>query len=457
MVFKNLLFSLLLLGFIACGAELPVTELASAKSEIARAKKYNAQELAPDELKEAEKSLFAAHEAASSENISSTKKNAEYSWAKALDATEKSLPKATNAKRDEATASIDKADESYATVLATEEFDKAVAYRKEGDVLYGDANRPMQAYIQESSDEVKKAELRRQAFQNYEASHAKYTDAVLQANRATEIAIARRDDIKASGRDIEQDLATADKYSDGKNPAVSAEKENVAKAYALIDSGKVKEGATLLESSRKNAKSLLANSTAGYARSLNTQATDEVNKANDSLSGINSSKLKKGSDSFKRFESSREVLGAANEALASSGSLLSQERYTDSIRQSEEAIRLAAIVREQSTILASKEPAKTSEELSSKTASVENEGSSVDSETSGNGDMTDAKDSAIYKTKKYTVQRKTPADCLWRIAAMKQHYNNYKLWPNIYKANKNKIRNPNLIYPSQVLTVPKLK
>lgn len=49
----------------------------------------------------------------------------------------------------------------------------------------------------------------------------------------------------------------------------------------------------------------------------------------------------------------------------------------------------------------------------------------------------------------YTVKS---GDTLWGIA--KRFYGNGAKYPTIYNANKSKIKNPNLIYPGQVLTIP---
>ncbi len=53
----------------------------------------------------------------------------------------------------------------------------------------------------------------------------------------------------------------------------------------------------------------------------------------------------------------------------------------------------------------------------------------------------------------YTVVK---GDCLWNIAKKPQHYGNGFAWPNIYKANRDKIKNPDLIYPKQEFKIPKL-
>jgi len=48
----------------------------------------------------------------------------------------------------------------------------------------------------------------------------------------------------------------------------------------------------------------------------------------------------------------------------------------------------------------------------------------------------------------YTVKR---GDCLWNIA--KKYYGKGNQYTKIYNANRDKIKNPNLIYPGQVLTI----
>lgn len=49
----------------------------------------------------------------------------------------------------------------------------------------------------------------------------------------------------------------------------------------------------------------------------------------------------------------------------------------------------------------------------------------------------------------YTVKR---GDCLWKIA--KQYYGNGAQYTKIYDANRDKIKNPNLIYVGQVFVIP---
>lgn len=58
----------------------------------------------------------------------------------------------------------------------------------------------------------------------------------------------------------------------------------------------------------------------------------------------------------------------------------------------------------------------------------------------------------------YIVQsRKTNTDSLWRIASYDFVYGNGNLWKKIYEANKDTIKNPNVIRAGQKLIIPSLK
>lgn len=51
----------------------------------------------------------------------------------------------------------------------------------------------------------------------------------------------------------------------------------------------------------------------------------------------------------------------------------------------------------------------------------------------------------------YTV---VPGDCLWLVASYLSIYSNAKRWPEIYEANKDKIKDPDFIYPNQEFVIP---
>ena len=60
-----------------------------------------------------------------------------------------------------------------------------------------------------------------------------------------------------------------------------------------------------------------------------------------------------------------------------------------------------------------------------------------------------------YRGNTYTVGTwKKDRDCLWNIAAKDDIYSDPFMWPKIWQANTDQIRNPDLIHPGQVLRIP---
>lgn len=66
-------------------------------------------------------------------------------------------------------------------------------------------------------------------------------------------------------------------------------------------------------------------------------------------------------------------------------------------------------------------------------------------------EIADLKAEIAKYSPEYTVQK---GDNLWKIAAMRYIYNRATAWPRIYRANLDKIKDPNLIYPDWVLKIP---
>jgi nucleoid-associated protein YgaU len=98
-------------------------------------------------------------------------------------------------------------------------------------------------------------------------------------------------------------------------------------------------------------------------------------------------------------------------------------------------------------------------DCNSKVAGLQNDISALQAEIQG----LDAKISALESeiaglrgtsTSTYTVKK---GDWLAKLAEYPDVYGRgkYAMWPKIYKANKEKIKDPNLIYPGQVLVIPR--
>jgi uncharacterized coiled-coil DUF342 family protein len=65
-------------------------------------------------------------------------------------------------------------------------------------------------------------------------------------------------------------------------------------------------------------------------------------------------------------------------------------------------------------------------------------------------------DALAAQVKVYTVGTwAQDRDCLWNIAKKPDIYDNAWLWPKIWQGNRDQIKDPDLIYPGQKLTIPK--
>jgi len=52
----------------------------------------------------------------------------------------------------------------------------------------------------------------------------------------------------------------------------------------------------------------------------------------------------------------------------------------------------------------------------------------------------------------YTVVR---GDCLWSISKKEDIYNDAYMWPRIFRANRDQIKDPDVIYPKQIFLIPR--
>jgi nucleoid-associated protein YgaU len=124
---------------------------------------------------------------------------------------------------------------------------------------------------------------------------------------------------------------------------------------------------------------------------------------------------------------------------------LAQEKMTEKEAQAELAMIQEQLVEAEATIA----------ELESDIEALESEVAGLEARRDG----LQAKYDELAETWKrcqygrYTV---VEGDWLCTIAAKRNVYSACSKWPMIYEANKNKIKNPNLIYPEWVLLIPYL-
>lgn len=448
------LFGMVIFGLVNCAEELPVKELALAKAQVERAERLSAEEFAPDEFAEAKKSLIAANDLAAEEKAKEARTNANYATSKAYDALEKTLPKLTANSRDVAIEAIDKADAANAAEFAPEAFQKANEAKTAGETKLSQADASLASYLKEEKGDEAKAMKREIALQEYEDAHIKFQEANTAAQGATTASLEKAGSLRESADALEAEYEKASVYTKGSNETIEAEKSKIQSAKEDIEAGRLKSANEKINASKQLSGGLLADVVKDHAKNRNTQARDVVEDANARFAELNAETLLK--TKKEEYASTQENLGASNESLQASGTLLEQEKYQESVTQSEEAIRLAEISIDQ--VEALKGNSVVANKVNNRNVTDTTEGDKTETSTEGTTDDSKSSGSQIEELsggwKRYTVEKSNPTDCLWRIAGKDEVYSDAKLWPRIYEANRKTIRNKNLIYPKQKLNIP---
>ncbi len=393
MKIKILLLSLVLFCY-NCGEKIPIKEMALAKMEISKALSVNAKKYAPDEIKEAKTKLIECHELIKTDKLDKCKDTAVISYQKALEAYNKSIPLLAKDTIEIAEKSMEEADEAYADVLAEEE------------------------YKQTSNALAKANELFEQ--KTYYESYEKALIADKLAKDARNIAIGKKDILADAINEVKATLQDAEKYNASKYALEKVDNatENINSAESAYEELLLKKGFAAIEIARVSADE-------AYLMAIEGTAKDTIASARDLLAQASGSE---------GAEIARDELAGAGDALDLAESLSSESKFQESISSADESMRLAHIV------LNTKKP-----EPEPKTIKVAVKGTETKIITKGD------KDYQIYKVRYIPARR----DCLWRIS--KKFYKDPLMWKNIFKANNDKINNPDLIWPDMLLKIPKLK
>jgi nucleoid-associated protein YgaU len=249
---------------------------------------------------------------------------------------------------------------------------------------------------------------------NYQEAYEMALRADASAKNARNVALGKKDVLRDSITEVKATLDEAEKYGAKKYAAdkfnLAAENLLIAeKAYQEQD---LKKGFSAVEVAKMNAdEALLA--------ALKATAGDRIAAAEKAIGMAEKSKKAAGR---------KADVDAAKEALADAKAKLADAKYKESIEAADEALRLAYAamgMNPDGTLIAGGEG------------------------TEGTGQVVEDKDYWLYTV----VFRQNYKDCLWYVA--KKYYNNGRQWKKIYDANKDQINDPDLIYPGQVLKVPK--
>jgi nucleoid-associated protein YgaU len=405
--------SALLAAFIfGCGDPIPLKEMSTARLEISKAVTVKAEKYAPAQLKEASDLLFKSHDSVKDEKYDDAKKNADAAYAKAQEAYIVAVPLLAKDAIGVAEKSVMDADAVYAAELANADFAAA-------------------------NEKLAKAKTQNDAKDFYTA-YKTALEADNQAKTARNLALSKKGTLKDAIADVKETISRAEKLG-ARNSAsgkLSSAKADLAKAESANNSMMLKDGFNSIQAAKTNADG-------AYLEALKAYSAANIEKVALMIGELEQSK---GSSAVK------DEISGAKELLSTSKNLHDSGKYNESIKSSDEAARIIVAARSVADKAIADEDAAAA--LAAEAASRSKAEAAAKVKSSSKS-VVDADASSEYDI--YVVQyfKDRARDCLWFVA--QRFYNKPALWKKIFDANRDKIRDPNLIRPGWKLKVPKLE
>ena len=424
-----LFFSFLLLSTFLYSQTVP-QELEVARDEIQRAVDLGAENNAADDLKEAQRLLDEADQKLANGDTDNAVTSANSARDAAVRAGMTSAPIFVNELKESADRAIKDMETKGAS---SEEIASAKKFYTEGEALLKKA-----ADESAASGTSASLEFYMQAKEKF-AESFNTADSALASNGGSEASSGSSTDDALSLKlnEVEVKLEKAKDYgaSEMDPEDLKAAEAALAEANAALDAGSADEASSKLNVAEEKADALLEKSMSQFAAKKKDEAEKQLTSVRTAY--------ERGSVKNATLQ---DYLNAANEALQSAKDKYAVQQYEESIKDSEEALNLSKVLKEQ---------------IGGGTEVAENSDTKTTPYGGGPGAGSPKKntsekktDSSSHEWKEYTVKSKVPSDCLWRIAAYDIHYGHGRYWKKIYEANKSRIKNPNIIRPGMVLRIP---
>jgi len=424
----SLVFASLLILAVGCGDPIPMEEMGIAKVAIARAETVKAKQYSPQNYEAAQKALLDAHAAVENDKMGDAKEKAVEAKKLADAAYDEAAPKLAQDTRAEAEKAIQAAVEANAEQFAPEDLAASRTTLVEGDKFY-DTKDYLSSYhlFEESREKAKRALTTSEAY--VETMRRELTEV------DDTIAAAIQAGAETSAPDTLQKAKTEAGHARG-----DLENKKLKSAYTNLEAAKVSSREALQIAQKQRAQELLLQAERDVAAAeakLNALKENANNPKGQAA-------LASSEEAQQALQGADDNLTAAKEALAAAHEADRNQAYAEAGTQAEEASRLSKIMADSLS---------GTEVLLSQGKDSD---ATKDEDTRATKGTTDAKDRKGWKTYKvrYIPENR---DCLWKIAGYKKIYNNARLWPKIYRANKSQIKNPDLIYPGQVFKIPPKK
>ena len=450
---------------LSCRLEVPIQEMSQAKVSLSRAVEVKSEKYAPDELKKSRELLVASHKSVSDEEMGDAKKNADLSYQEAQKAIAKALPLLAKDSLAESKKVYGEADNLYASMYASQSFGNAGKALQQAETL--------------------------NTGKNYWESHLKSQEALRFSNEAKTASMARMPEVKAEIQRLNREadtlaskrgseFAQAD-ISTAKSRLSSADakvgEKNLKSAHSLINEAKVALGGAATKTNRgisleklnaakktlgdveaspmkqykeneiKQAASLIQGSTSLHNGGSYPQSIAKSEQAIAMLSGIS---VALGQKESQIGEEAKNKLMLAENGLEKLNKSEMKDQYTNDIGKVQGLVGKSRNELERKSYresIASSDEALTI--INSVSVAMEK------SSEAKKGEAEKGKDDSLQENvREVYIVKLNPRnrDCLWKIAWYT--YRNASLWPLIYVANKDKIKDPDLIFPGQKLVIP---
>lgn len=423
-----------LLVFASCGG-VPVRDMAVAKGQVSSAEEEKAAEYSPKNMTDARGALLKAQQDFVDESFGDAKSGAEKARDAAMKARAEAAPKYTEEQKKAAADAITEAEEAYAEELAKDDFEAAKKlYADAGPLHTSSADAMKQAQAKPEGPERQLASAG--ALQAYQQTYRKYAAARNAAVKARNTALAQKDDLMASLNGVEATLARVESYGGKDSAEYQAARRELDDARAAFQAGKLKAGNQKLVKAEGLAAQAVSASVAKKAEERLAEAKKAVDGANQRYEAVKSVKPKDN-----KAKADMKALGqhmaAAKEALASADDNFKTKKFDESVKESDQAIRLSAIIQEKTEGMAG--------------ITKRNMPGEKDNPTNMNAPVKLPEGYSLYIVR----VRQPITDCLWLIA--KEKYGDLNMWHRIHTANKPQLKDPNFIYPGQELAIPPAK
>ncbi len=442
------------ISFISCDIEVPIKEMVTARTTIEKARQVLADTYDPENLNKAVEELNKSHGFVVNKKAADAKTSAIKAADYAEAAIQISLPKAVDANLEEAKTLYQEADRLNAEKFASDQFAAAEAAITETETLKND--------------------------HNLWDAFAKSKEAVTASGQVKEAALARLPELTEELSAMKKDVGELKslKLSDQQKQQIDEAASKLDRAGELLGQNNAKEAASLMIEAgvsintvkmavqkvsardkiaalRKEVEMLKKERGSAYAGEDIAAITATLNEAESLLDQEKTEEaLKKISEAEQQLASAKEktTRGLALEKAKSVEKMLEEARKKDTKNMFKTEIDNAdTMIGDGKNLIESGSYTESIAKFEEAEALLNSIGIASEKDRLGADDSTiNREGKKIYKV----IYDKKKRDCLWRIAG--KVYKNERLWPLIYVANKEQIKDPDLIFPGQRFVIPEI-